>query len=379
MRTNLQKIAASLVCPETKIPLQLLTLNEAEHLVGKSFVPRTEVLNAKGELSSPVGRTNQVLLREDLSCAYPIVDDIPILLVPEALTTQEKRRNIDLTDARYAEVYEETAHYNKVASQEAREIIRSNAFTVITPAIGLNQAEKEDFPNPKERWIDAIYDCAAQWEAYRHLSPIQGRCVLQLGGKGMHAVKFLLSGAEEGWLITPMLGEALCARALAKEVGVEDQLRCIVAIAEELPILTGTLDAIYSGGCLHHMRTELAIPEAARVLREGGKFAAVDPWRAPLYAIGTKILGKREASVYCTPLTKKRLEPLQEEFAKVEVVHHGTLTRYPFLALSKFGVNNSLSVVWNLGKLDDAICSVIPGLRAMGSSIAILGSKGFIE
>ncbi len=44
------------------------------------------------------------------------------------------------------------------------------------------------------------------------------------------------------------------------------------------------------------MTTEVAMPEIARVLKPGGKFACNDPWRAPLYGIGTKILGKREKS-----------------------------------------------------------------------------------
>ena len=52
------------------------------------------------------------------------------------------------------------------------------------------------------------------------------------------------------------------------------------------------------------MTTELAMPEIARVLKPGGRFSAMDPWRAPLYAIGTKILGKREVNVYCRPLTQ---------------------------------------------------------------------------
>ena len=35
--------------------------------------------------------------------------------------------------------------------------------------------------------------------------------VLQVGGSGSHAVKFLVAGAAEAWLITPMHGETSVA------------------------------------------------------------------------------------------------------------------------------------------------------------------------
>jgi uncharacterized protein YbaR (Trm112 family)/SAM-dependent methyltransferase len=371
----LREVSAALVCPETKVALELCRIEEAEERARTPLVARADALNTKGKLRKPVGRTPWVLIREDRASAYPVVDGIPILLVPEALKAADRQRAADLTQARYAEAYEEMDFYNAVADEEARRIAGSESDAVIAPAIGISQAEKDAFPHPRGRWIDAVYDCAAEWDAYQHLSPIRSKRVVQLGGKGGHAAKFLLAGASEGWTVTPMLGEALCARALADRAGIGDRLRCVVAIAEELPFRSETVDAIYSGGCLHHMQTAMALPEAARVLREGGKFAAVDPWRAPLYALGTKVLGKREPGVYCRPLTKARVEPLWGAFGKARVVQHGTLTRYPLLALSKFGVSCSLSVAWYCMQADDAVCSLLPGLRRMGSSVAVLGSK----
>ncbi|HEY5530023.1 MAG TPA: methyltransferase domain-containing protein [Thermoleophilia bacterium] len=374
---HLAEVIASLACPETKMPLELVSLEEAERRAGGSLVPRAQARDAQGKASDPVGRTPWVLLRADLNCAYPVVEGIPILLAPESLTSGGCPRAPDLTDARYAEAYLEMAFYNEVASQEARDIARSESYAAVAPALEASQAERDAFPHPKERWIDSVYDCFAQWDCYRHLSPIQDRLVLQLGGKGTHAVKFLLAGAEEAWVVTPMLGEALCAQALAEEVGVGDRLRCIVGVAEELPIRTDAVDAICSGGCLHHMQTEMALPEAARVLREGGTFAAMDPWRAPLYSLGTKIFGRREPaeSVFDRPLTKARVEPVWGAFHKAAVVQHGALTRYPLIALSKLGVSCSLSVAWHLGSVDDAVCSFVPRMRGMGSSVAVLGTK----
>jgi hypothetical protein len=101
----------------------------------------------------------------------------------------------------------------------------------------------------------------------------------------------------------------------------------------------------------------------------------VDPWRAPLYAIGTKILGKREVNVFCRPLTRIRVAPLFTSFAHAEKVQYGTLTRYPVLALSKFGINTSFGTTWRLYDWDDRICSVIPGMRNLGSSVALFATK----
>lgn len=366
-------LAGLLVCPETKERLRPCSLAEAESSVGSSLVPLREAVESSK--SPPFGATGTVLLREDLRRAYPVVDGVPILLAPEALGASEERRSFDLRDPRYAEAYEEMAFYNEVASREAEDITTSEAYDLVAPVAGALSEARRSFPYPKEVWIDAVYDCAAQWDAYSHIAPITGRRVLQLGGKGIHAVKFLLGGAAEAWVITPMLGEARCAMALARAVGVEGRLRCVVAIAEELPLAGDSFDAIYSGGSFHHTVTGSAATESERVLKRGGRFAATDPWRAPLYAIGTKVLGKREPSVYCRPLTQERVEPVRRAFGEASIVQHGALTRYPLLALQKFGVSSSLSTAWRLNKLDDAACSLVPGLRGMGSSVVCLGTK----
>lgn len=373
----LRQAISLLACPETKMPLELVSVEEADRRVGESLVPRSEALDVKGKPSTPVGRTPWVLMRKDLRCAYPVVEGIPILLAPESLTPAGRRRAANLTQAKYAEAYAEMAFYNEVASREARTISRSESHVAVGPALRASEVERDAFPNPKECWIDSVYDCSAQWDAYRHLTPIKGQRVLQFGGKGTHATKFLLAGASEAWVLTPMFGEALCAQALAEEAGVGDRLRCVVAVAEELPLRSGVMDAILAGGCVHHTQTEMAFPEAARALRDGGTFAAYDPWRAPLYAFGTRIFGQREPaeSVFCRPLTKARIEPVWDAFSKVKVVQHGTLTRYPLLALSKLGVSCTLSVAWSIMRVDDLVSSFVPGMRGMGSSVALLGSK----
>ena len=358
------------ICPQSKLPLRPLTLDDTKQAMGATeLAPRTNVEPA------PFGLTPMMLVRSDNASAYPIVDGIPILLAPEQITPANRRQEFDLQDVKYAEAYQEMTHYNEIGKAEAAAIKNSQSYQVVEPVLKLSPEVRRTFPEPKAAWADSIYDCKAQYYAYQHLGPMPGKRVLQLGGKGIHAVKLLLAGAAEAWVLTPMLGEIYCSISLAKEAGVLDRLRCVVGVAEEIPIADNTFDAIYSGGCVHHMATELAMPEIARVLKSGGRFSSMDPWRAPLYAIGTKILGKREVNVFCRPLTRARVAPLFTSFAEAEKVQYGTLTRYPALALWKFGVNMPFNMMWRLYQFDDALCSCVPGLRNLGSSVALFGTK----
>lgn len=359
-----------LVCPETKLRLLTCTMAEAEDKIA-----RGSKLVSRRKRKTDSFQSTTVLLREDYKCAYPVIDGIPILMVPEMLTAEGNIGDCNLVDPKYAEAYMEMEYYNKIASKEAKAIKESEAFKIIEPILRASDKQRSSFPYPRNVWLDAIYDCAAQWDAYMNIAPVKGRRVLQLGGKGIHAVKFLLAGAEESWLTTPMVGEVSCAIALADAAGVSERFRYVVAVAEELPFVSNIFDAIYSGGCLHHMVISAVLPECVRVLRSGGKFGAADPWRTPLYKIGTKILGKREPNVHCQPLTNERIEALYSIFRHSCVKHHGTITRYPLLALAKFGISSCLPVVWWLNRIDDAICSVIPGFRRFGSSVAVLGDK----
>jgi uncharacterized protein YbaR (Trm112 family) len=263
------------ICPETKLPLRAVSLEEAKKALGSNdLVPRTNVD------PEPFGVTTTLMLRSDNLCAYPVVDGIPILFTPEQITSPARRRAFDLKDIKYAEAYEEMTHYNQVGMAEAAKIREAQSFQLTQPVLRLSDAERESFPEPKEAWLDCVPDCKAQYESYSYLLPVKGKRMLQLGGKGIHAVKFLLAGCAEAWVITPMLGEIYCAIALAKEVGVLDRLRCTVGIAEELPIADNTFDGVYSAGSVHHMTTEIALPEIARVLKPGGRFSSFDPWRA---------------------------------------------------------------------------------------------------
>jgi ubiquinone/menaquinone biosynthesis C-methylase UbiE len=345
---------------------------------GRPLVPR----NAPEDRPA-FGETATVMVRADLKAAYPVVSGVPILLAPEVLSRPGETPQFDLTNPQYAEAYLEMPFYNEAASkiaetlQQTRRLssVHSESLNHLDRLRQLPADARAGFPKPFKRWASARMDLTSQWDCFRHLAPVNGKCVLQLGGQGAGALMLLLAGATEAVLLTPMVGEALVAHAVAAILGVSAQLHCVVAVAEEIPMADASMDIVFSGGCVHHLRTEIAFSETARVLRRDGRFAAIEPWRAPLYTLGTRVFGKREANAFCRPLTPDRVAPLYTAFREARCIQHGTLTRYPMLALERFGVRIPTRVSWVLSRADDWFCGWIPGLRRWGSGVALLATK----
>jgi ubiquinone/menaquinone biosynthesis C-methylase UbiE/uncharacterized protein YbaR (Trm112 family) len=319
----------------------------------------------------PIGPTDSVLATDDNLTAYPIVNGIPVLMAPEKLRPLDERNVFDVSSPRYVEAYAEMAHYSEDAVADTSAIAGSRTLRELTRLRNLPVSERTAFPNPAFQWLDATYELHAQWKAFDHLGPLRDSRVLQLGGRGIQAIKFLLAGADAAWLVTPMLGELLFARELATRLELEDRLVCIGAIAEELPFPSGVFDCVYIQGSLHHTVVADSLAESRRVLRSGGRFAAVEPWRAPGYALGIRILGKRDPAVRCEVLTSRRIEPHLAHFTDAKVTHYGAMTRYPAIALGKLGVRASHHGLWAAGRIDDFVSSIVPPLRRMGSSVAI--------
>lgn len=346
------------VCPTTGLPLQVTSRHELEARLGP-LLP-----NPRPAGQPPaVGATEHVLVRGDDSGAFPLVKGVPVLLGPEALVPAHRRELVDVTAAPYSEAYLEMDFYNdSPVENEAlgRELDR------------LMEVEPSSFPREWRAWIDATYDGNAQGDCYRSLGEMTGRAALQIGGSGLHAVKFLMAGAASAVLVTPMLTEALRAVWLAERVGVERRLSVALGIAEEIPLADRSVDAAFAGGCVHHMVVPQAMTQVARALRPGGVFAAAEPWRAPLYGIGTRLLGKREANAHCTPLTKSALAGFEAPFDDVEITHHGAMLRYALLAGSKCGAQPSVGRVTRLIELDDRLSDRLR-LRRWGSSVSLIG------
>jgi uncharacterized protein YbaR (Trm112 family)/SAM-dependent methyltransferase len=338
-------------------------------------VDRQTVFDALGEkigrlaTNRPnVGRdevTEKLLLRSDRRGAYPVIDDIPILLAPEMFVSPEGADLIDTNQDPYREAYEEMDFYNAVAVTAQSDVMNSDAYQIVSAVVRGGSFSGLD-------WLDATYDIASQADAYEFMSPMKDMKALQLGGSGIHAVKFLLAGASESWLLTPMLGEALVARDLAAAFGVKDKFRSVVGIAEEIPLRDSSFDRAYAGGCIHHTITERAFPEIRRVLKPGSKFAAIEPWRAPMYNAGIKVFGKQERGVNCRPMELERVLPLFSTFDNAMVTHHGTFTRYALIALGKLGLRLRPQTIDRITRFDDNLASRT-SLRKYGSSVALLG------
>jgi SAM-dependent methyltransferase/uncharacterized protein YbaR (Trm112 family) len=340
---------SGLICPVTKRPL---TTRNATHLT-----------------------------TADRQISYRIKNEIPILLGPEAVTEQSPWPR-DLKSPQYDEAYKEMGFYNSTGYEHARQIRHAGSLDASDSAglrhLGsiarLSEADRGPFPE-SDIWLCETIDIAAERDCYRHIGSVKGKRVIQIGGKGVVAILLLLAGAAESILLTPMHGEASVAEELANLFGLKDRLRCIVGIAEEIPIEDCHVDVCFAGGCLHHMRTEVAFAEMARILTPGGKFAAIEPWRAPGYAWGTKIFGKREPNAFCTPLDKDRVSPIYNAFSNAECIQHGSLTRYPSIVAQKAGLVLSVPQAAWVADMDDAICNCIPFARKLGSGVAVLATK----
>src|SRR2546423_1779498 len=125
------------ICPQTKLPLRPMSLDEAKQALGSNeLAPRSNIKPA------PFGVTEIMMVRSDGKCAYPVVDGIPILLAPEQITPADRPQKFDLQDVKYAEAYQEMTFYNKVGQSEAEAIRQSQAYQVTEPAIRLQADER---------------------------------------------------------------------------------------------------------------------------------------------------------------------------------------------------------------------------------------------
>lgn len=377
---NNPSLASDLVCPVTRQGLHAVPLMEARARISDGEPLSTRVPTHGAPVT---GETELVLLREDEQAAYPVVSGIPVLLAPEVLSGPRVQRAFDLGDLQYAEAYLEMEFYNSVGFRDAKALRESGSLLAVKDSESLQHLERlrirpalerSNFPRPPRVWLHSRMDLQSEWDCYQHIGSVAGKRILQLGGSGRAVQALLLAGAAEALLLTPMVGEAEVATEVAKLMGVADRFRCLIAVAEEIPLADSSVDVAFSAGCVHHMRTEIAFPEIARVLRSGGQFTAIEPWRAPFYDVGTRLLGKREANPFCHPLTATRVAPLFGAFKKARYELHGTLTRYAMLGLQKFGLNMPLGPAWALGRADDALCSLL-ALRRFGSGVALLATK----
>ena len=266
---------------------------------------------------------------------------------------------------------DEALHYEAIAAQEIDRLrsISSIFASLANIAFGDNRG---DFPEPADLWLASTFECSAEYETFRFFTPLRGKTVLQLGGKGTEAVRMLMAGAKSAHLVSPVESELECGHELARLCRVKIESR--LGLAENIPYPDRSFDLVYSSGSAHHFKTEEAFPEISRVLKDEGKFAAIEPWRAPFYKLGIRIFGKREKEVNCRPLDSGRVASLGQVFRMAKVQQFGTLSRYPMIAAHQAGFSISMRVARRVMALDDAVCKVLR-LRSWGSCVAILAQK----
>lgn len=372
---KLKNIVNFLICPVSGEKLEIVDLSASnENGVLNSDL---QAIPRIGSDAVPVGLTDRVLRTVSGSHAYPVIEEFAVLMAPEKLVTEEVfciHDPVDLHDPKYAEAYQEMEFYNSVANEEL------NAERIFD-VMGL-LAEFQDipsisssFPNPADIWIDARHDSLSQLDAYRHLTPFINNIFLQIGGSGSHAVKALLAGARSALLMTPMIGEARFATKLAEHFGVADRLACVIGVGEELPFADNSIELAYSGGCFHHMQLENVACELRRILTVGGKFSGVDPWKTVLHTIGTKVIGKRETSVFCKPITPERLAPLLVQFPGMTVSRHGPILRYLFLAGEKLNIKFTTKTMMKIMDIDDIVGRFFRIQDKFGGSLVVAGTK----
>lgn len=226
---------------------------------------------------------------------------------------------------------------------------------------------------PMDAWLDNLYDSVPQRDLHEHLAPvIPGGVVVQMGGTGKEALKALIGGARVACHVTPVRQEAELTRRLAIELGLADSLCVTVGFGERLPLADGSVDAYISERCLHHTDVTSALREARRVLRPGGRFAAADPWHAPLHDFARATFDRQQPGLSCVPLSASRLAALPGVFPQSEVRLHGALVRYPVIALLRLGIPLRRGLITRLTEWDDRLSAHFDVLRRNGSGAAVL-------
>jgi SAM-dependent methyltransferase len=160
----------------------------------------------------------------------------------------------------------------------------------VTPEIETWETAYRRFETPREeirKFIRRLQQLGAdEW-------PRHARIVDLFCGRGNGLV------ALERLGFTQLLGVDLSPRLVALHRG---GARCSVGDCRELPIRTASHDIAVVQGGLHHLPTlpadlERVSAEVQRVLRPGGLFVIVEPWRTPfldvVHNVGCSALGRR--------------------------------------------------------------------------------------
>jgi hypothetical protein len=362
-------LEAGLLCPLTGEALRKAEPGEGDGL------RRVRVESNDGRVrGDAISGPELVTLSGRVGYAVDARHRVPIVQPTEAfIAIDDDRPALSLDNPKWAEAYDEMEHYTEHGFSEAENFAGSDYGPHL---IRIRDAKPDPaaFPAPYDLWLDCVHEYEAERDAYEFLAPMSGERALQIGGMGLHSLKFALAGASLAVLLTPMMGEAAYFLTAAEHLGVADRVMAIIGVAECLPFASKSFGRVYSGGCLHHTRLGPTGEEIARVLSSGGRFSAVEPNRAPLYELGIRVLGKRERNVNCVPLDRARVSEMRAAFPDVRVRGYAPFARYAFLGLEKLGIGAPDSVVIGTSKAATRLARPLHVADRWGSAVSLCGA-----
>lgn len=367
------------VCPETKSPVKKdkITANYVNNKIKNNC---NVLLREENHLTTQI---DDGYSRKDGKIFFPVYDGIPSFLPFQSICIG-KNISVDKNLEIYGTVFEEMKVYDSLYADWKKDLLEktSTAFgKELRPWRKITALEIDSFPSPKKLWLDAAEGVKAQFFAYKHLLPIKGKRILQIGGHGSHAIKFLLAGAKEAIVLSPMRNELLAAKNLAKEFGVEKNLLLVQGMAEIMPFKNESIDRIYAGGVIHHTKIKYSAKEIARVLNCNGKAAFVEPTMTPQYdfLINHLKFGRHlgmESGLSDQPLSNAQVKDLLKEFRSGKLSRYRALFHFPLTGIQRcFHAELSLNFIEGLEKLDEFFAKILPVLQEFSPIGLILVEK----
>ena len=203
---------AGLVCPETKLPLEVA--NQATLSVINERIKDGQLKDEMGEVIRDTFETG--LISRDQEVFYPIKEGIPLLLVSDGIHYNIERYGADTYNKEFGQIREQVVHQSKIYDNVAEIDLKHFDHMDWKQFAGLRPdspclSKTTNFPEPMNLWADAGL---CQYYAYKFLTPCDKKSYLQLGGHGSHAIKFLVGGAYEAVIVDPSFNSLVYGRKL---------------------------------------------------------------------------------------------------------------------------------------------------------------------